>query len=229
MWGRDRPDALAGKALADMTDTAFVTHCLAGRAYRPAVMDQSVAEVGGFFRRQYLAQGAFNFDRVFKIVHKPHPVGQTDTVRIHNDSGFVKDIAEDEVCRFPADTGQGDKRLHRIRYLSAVLYQKRLGAEHDIPRLGSEKAAGVDVFLNFFNIGGGKGLKAGEAFKERGRDHIHPLIRALGGETDGEQQLIVLDIIQAALGQRVLFLESSNDFTNLFLSSHLMYPCSCLI
>ena len=99
--------------------------------------------------------------------------------------------------------------------------QQHLGAGHDVPRLRVVKAAGADVFLDFLHVGFRKGLQRRKALKKRRSYHIHPLVRTLGGQTHGKQQLVVLPPVERAVREGVGLLQTGDYFCDLFWRSHI--------
>ena len=98
---------------------------------------------------------------------------------------------------------------------------------HDVPGLGPEKAAGVDVALHLLHIRFGKALQGGEAGEEGGGDLVYPLVGALGGQAHGKEQLIILTVVQRAAGFRVFLQQQPDDLIYLFLGPH-GHPSFCL-
>ena len=159
----------------------------------------AMAEVGRVLRRKYLPQLHLNLDRILQVIHKPQPVRDTDAVRIDDrGAGHLEHIAENQICRFPADPGQRGQLLHSPRQLAAVFLEQNVCAGDDVPRLRAVESAGVDVSLDLLDVRGGEGLKRRELLIERRRDHVHARVGALGGKAHGEQKLVVLFIFERA-------------------------------
>ena len=55
------------------------------------------------------------------------------------------------------------------------------------------------------DISFGKGIQSGKPLEQGGGDHIDPLVGTLGGQTDRDQQLIVMLVFQRAHRIRIGF------------------------
>ena len=138
----------------------------------------------------------------------------------HHRTGDPVKVSQQQVRRFAPDPRQLQQLFHAVGYFPAVLVQQDNGALDNVPGLGAEKAAGMDQFLYFGDVGFGKGLQRRKAGEERGGNLIHPFIRTLGGEPDGEQQFIILPVIQGTDGFRIFRQQTPDDFIDLFLCAH---------
>ena len=79
-----------------------------------------------------------------------------------------------------------------------VLLQQHPGGKDNVPGLGPEKAAGVNVGFKVLRLRRGQSLQGRELGKE-GRGHlVDPLVGALGGETGGKEKFIILLVLQGA-------------------------------
>ena len=129
-------------------------------------------------------------------------------------------VPQDQVGRLPAHPGQLQQLLHGVRHPPSVVPQKHLGGQHDVLRLGPEKAGGVDVPLHLRDVRLRQRLQGRESGIE-GRCHlVHPLIGALSRQTHREQQLIVLSVIQRADPIRVELLQPIDNAPDLFYGFH---------
>ncbi len=165
----------------------------------PAMEHQPVAEVVGLLRREHPAQLHLHLHRVLGAVGEAQQAGDADAVGVrHHHAGHMEHIPQHQVGRLAAHSGQLQQLLHGAGDLSSVIPQQHLGGPHDVPGLGPEKASGVDVLFHLRHVGPGQVLQGGESGVQGGGDLVHPLVGALGRQTHGEQQLIVLFIIQGA-------------------------------
>ena len=141
-------------------------------------------------------------------------------MRVYDDgAGRVEYIAKDEVCRLASHAGQGEQLVHAVGHPAAVLCEQHLRAGHDVARLRVEETAGAYVALDLGDVGLGKGFEGRIALKERGRYHVHSLVRTLGGEADGKQQLVVLAPVQGAVSERIFSFKARDYLGGLFGSS----------
>ena len=115
------------------------------------MQNQPVAKIGGLVRWELLPERSLDFHWVFSG-DKADAVCETDAVGIHDNCRLVKNIAQDQVCRFPADARQLQELIHSIRNLAAVILQQHLGRKNNVPGLRVIKAAGMDNLLKFRDI-----------------------------------------------------------------------------
>ena len=142
----------------------------------------------------------------------------------HHNARDMKDVALNEIGRLPPYAGQAQQVLHLTGDLSVVFRKQHLGALHHVPALAPEKAAGVDVLPHLLRIRLGKGLEGWKTPVEGRRHLVHPLVRTLGGEPDGKEQLIVLLILQGAQGVRIALLQCVNDRPDCLFCFHRKHP-----
>ena len=79
-----------------------------------------------------------------------------------------------------------------------MLFQKLLGAGHQVSGFAVKEPAGVDVLADFLGVGLREALQRGEPLKQGGGHLVHPLVGALGGQAHGEQQFVILFVLQRA-------------------------------
>src|SRR5207249_2526116 len=87
------------------------------------------------------------------------------------------------------DARQLDERLEGLGHLAAVMLDERLRHAKQRARLGAEESGGADLLLEA--RGARPRQLAGRRVlaEERGRHHVHALVRALRGEDGGDEQL----------------------------------------
>ena len=135
----------------------------------------------------------------------------------------MEHVSQHQVGRLAAYPWQLQQLLHGAGDLPSVIPQQHLGCQHDVPGLGPEKAGGMDVLLHLSHIGPGQVLQGWEAGIQGGGDLVHPLVGALGRQTHGEQQLIVLFIVQGANPVGVERLQGVHNAPNRFICFHLIH------
>ena len=69
----------------------------------------------------------------------------------------------------------------------------------------------MDILPHLLLAGLGERSEGGKTGKKRRRNKVYPGVGALGGEPHGEEQLIVLFIVQRAESGRVQALQLGND------------------
>ena len=186
-----------------------------------------MAEGGGGLGRENFAKLPLDFFRLLQVIHQAKTVGDADAVGIHHGAaGDMEHIAEDQIGGLATDTGEGGKLFHGGRDLTVMLFQQDFGTRHNIPGFGMIEAAGMDILLHLGDVGGCKIFQGGIAGEESRGDLIDTLIRALGGETDGEEELVGFGIIEGAVGLRIFRKEEADDVVDLGLGSHSLPPIS---
>ncbi len=223
--GRGRLPARFGFGVfAPGGEGAVPAHGLSGGAHRPTVEHHPMAEVVGLLRRQDLAQLLLHLGRVLCAVGEAQPAGDADAVGVcHHHAGGAVHIPQNQVGRLAAHSGQAQQILHGVGHPAAVLAEQHLGAQHHVTAFRPEKAAGVDVLAHLVNVRLGKALQGGEPRVQGGGDLVHPLVGALGGQAHGEQQLIVLLILQGAEGIGVQLLQRVHNGPHVGFCRHLSH------
>ena len=95
MWNICDAHTLFYMLSADIIQTAFVAVRLRPcRTHSASVIDEAVAEVVAFFRRDDLPERHFDFFRIL-FVDETDTVTQADTVRVSDDRRLAKYIAHD--------------------------------------------------------------------------------------------------------------------------------------
>jgi hypothetical protein len=133
----------------------------------------------------------------------------------HHHARDVVHVAEDEVRGLAAYAGEGEQFVHGGGDPAAEVVHQLPGAEHDVPGLGVVKSAGVDVLLHVRDLRLRQGPERGIAGIERRGDLVDPLIRTLGGQPGGEQQLVILVVVQRTEIRRGRAPERLDDGNNI--------------
>ena len=183
-----------------------------------------MAEVVGLLRGNDLPQLQLHLQRVLAAVRQSQPSGDADAVGVADIAVLSVDIAQDQIGGLAPHTGQGEQVLHVVRDLSAEALHQHFRGANDVPGLGPPEAAGLDICTHLVRIGGGKGLQRGIAGKQRRRHQIDTRVGALRRQTHGEQQLIVLLIVQRTQRVRVHRLQRRDNGADLFLRLHATSP-----
>ena len=138
------------------------------------------------------------------LAGETQPAGETADMGVDDDAlGEVEGVAEDDIGGLPAHAGELVEMFHGPRNLAAVIFDQGGGAPADGFRLGAEEAGRAD---EAFELGGGnvgKMLGRGAALEKGGRDFVDPVIRALGGEDGGDEELEGILVVEFAMGVRV--------------------------
>ena len=107
---------------------------------------------------------------------------------IHNNTWSAEGIAEHDICRFSADTGQGDQFFHRLRYLSGKALGHGLSADDEVFRLVLEETRGANDLFKFKAMRRCQFCRPPISLKERRGNLIDSLVGALGREDRGHEQ-----------------------------------------
>ena len=170
-----------------------------------------MAEITRLLRREDGAQLLFHAQRVFAAVGEAEAARDADAVRVADVGGLVVDVAENEVRGLAPDAGETRQLLHRAGDPAAVLFKENFRALDEVFGLGIVKAAGLDGFADLFIAGVGERLERRELCVQRGGDHVHTRVGALGGEPHGEKQFIIFLVLQRAHGVGVELLQRLDD------------------
>ena len=185
-----------------------------------------MAEVRALLRGQDGPELVLALGRVLGAVGEAQLAADPDAVGVadHGARDAVE-VPQQEVGGLPAHAGELQQRLHGVRYFSAVVRQKHLAGQDDVPGLVLVEAAGVDHVLHLSHVGPGEALQGREALEERRGDQVHPLVGALGRQPHRDHQLVVLLAVQSAEGLGVVLLQGFNDPEGLFFLFHIGSSC----
>ena len=151
-------------------------------------------------RRDGLAELPLHLHRVLGPVGDAQPPGDADAVGVADIGGLAEHVPQNQIGGLSPHAGEGGEFLHGAGNLAAVPLHQLLGAGHDIPGLSVVEAAGVDVFARpRLGSASAKALQRREAgVTAPGVTMIDPRVGALGGQPHGEEQLVILLILQGA-------------------------------
>src|SRR4029077_5285653 len=132
-------------------------------------------------------------------------------VRVDRNGLLTERIAQDDVRRLEADSGQGHERRARPRYFAAVLVEERVRHRDDRAGLRAVEAGGADLFLEDGRARSSVVVRGPVLFEKGGRDLIHALVRALCGENGRDEQFEWIPEVEGDLGVGIGFLQRAND------------------
>ena len=112
--------------------------------------------------------------------------------------GTVHGHAAHDVGRLAPDPRQGDQILDGGRHLAGEALDQRLGHPQQAAGLGPEEPAGVDQLLDGSRLGTGQRHRGRIGGEHRRGDLVDGLVRALGGQDGGDQQLERVFVIELA-------------------------------
>ena len=140
-------------------------------------------------------------------------------MRIDDDSRRDSECrAEHHVRRLAADAWQGNQLVQRSRQFAAELRDQALSHADQIGRFGSEETGGLDELLDIRLLRGGEIGGRRILGKQRGRDHVDPLVGALRGKDRRREQLKRAVVVQSTDRRGVSLSQRVSDFEGLLLS-----------
>ena len=166
------------------------------------------------------------FEHVGRI-GQPQPVGDAEDVRIHGDGVRAERTAHHDVRRLAPHTGQGFQCVVVGGHLAAEADGQLPRHQHEVFGLVVKQAAGLDDRLDLRRFGLRQRRRVGIGGKERGRDHIHLDVRALGGEHHGDEQLKRIGEVQRGPRVGVQPRQLGKNQAVLFFSVHGDCPSMC--
>lgn len=91
--------------LANICQTAPIAMWLRpGRTDFPTVIDEPMAEITAFFRRNDFPELHLDLFRILCTVDESHPVRQTDAMRICHDRRLSEHVSHDQIRTLASDT-----------------------------------------------------------------------------------------------------------------------------
>ena len=155
-----------------------------------------MAEIVALLRRQDCPELLLHLLRLL-AVGKSQPSADADAVGVADHaSRHGVNVPQQQIGGLPPHAGQAQQLLHGAGHLAAVVFQKHLTGQNDVPGLVLVEAAGADVVFHIRNVRCRHGLQRGVGGKQSRGDKIHPGIRALGGKPHGDHQLVILLVVQ---------------------------------
>lgn len=197
-----------------------------GRRTRGGMIDQPVVRAAPLALRDVLHELMLGFEHVGRI-GQPQPVGDAEDVRIHGDGVRAERTAHHDVRRLAPHTGQGFQRVVVGGHLAAEADGQLPRHQHEVFGLVVKQAAGLDDRLDLRRFGFCQRRRVGIGGKERGRDHIHLDVRALGGEHHGDEQLKRIGEVQRGPRVGVQPRQLGKNQAVLFFSVHGDCPSMC--
>ena len=128
------------------------------------------------------------------------PVGDPEDMGIDGHGGFVEHDGGNDIGSLPSDSGQLLQLVHVGGHYALKLLHEHLGHADQVLGLVVGVGDAADVFIDHLWGAGCQDLRGREGLEEGGRDLIDPLVSALCGEDDRDQQLIGILVVQLRLG-----------------------------
>jgi len=131
-------------------------------------------------------------------VGEPDQAGEPPNVGVDRESGLAHGVAEHDVRGLAPDAGELQQALHRVGDFAVELFDDGFGRLNDMPRLRVVESAGENGLFELVTAAGGERGGVRPAFKQLPRDHVHALVRALGGKNRGDEELKRRRVLQKA-------------------------------
>lgn len=215
-------DRLTGQqaiAWAIIRQRAYFTARGAGGADFPSKQHQPVAKIVAFFRREDFAQLLFHLIRVFGAA-QPQTVGNPDTMSVGDYGGLAVYVPDYQVGGFAADTRQFCQHLDCVGDYAAVHPDNHFCHSFYVPCFCPVQTAGADKPFKLAQFRVREILYCRVALKQRGGNHVHPGVCALGGKPSRDKQLKWVAIFKRAFWVGVSFLQDFNYYSDSFSFFH---------
>ena len=139
-------------------------------------------------------------------------------MRVHNDAGLVKALAQNQVGGFTPHAWQTGQLFHSLGNHAPEAFDQMAAAGLDRAGFVAVEAGGPHDFFDFFRKRLGQGGRVGPALKKPGSHLVDAFVGALGRENGGDHQLERATMIQFDLGLRNADLQAFQDLTGSFLT-----------
>ncbi len=198
--------------IADGTQGTPLAPGTAGGTHIPAKLYDAVAEGTLLLRLDQRGQNFLYPGRILEgAVIKAQPPADADAVGVADHPRLSVYVTQQEIGDLPPYPGQSKQGFHVVRHQAVIHPHQDVAGRFDALRLGVVQAAGTDNGLDGGQIRLGHGFRRGEGGEQLPADQVHPGVGTLSGEPHGEQQLIVLFILQGAEGVGVEALQRFHD------------------
>ena len=142
--------------------------------------DEPMAGHGPKILRDYPHQLKFDFIRIF-LLGPSQTVSNSFYMRVHSDGLLSIRIAENDVGRFPAHSGESREVFQGARHPPLRLFYDLPAAGNYILGLVVIKTCWADLLFQNFYFGLSEVSSAEVLLEKTSGDLIHPFISALGG------------------------------------------------
>lgn len=194
-----------------MLEIAQVAFGLARVADFATVMNELVREADPAVLWKDFHQRLFDLLRSVAF-GETEAVGDAEDVCVDDDSfSLVEADAEDDIGGFACGAGDSDELCECLRNFAVEVFTDFLSRA--LNRLGfiAKEAGGFDELFKIGQRCVGHGLRSGEAFEERGRNHVDTHVCALRGEDGRNEQFPGRAMIERALDVGIGFIETFED------------------
>ena len=185
-----------------MLQSAFFASGALGMAHLSAVPYEPMMRGGPIFLGNRLHEPLLHFGgRLARS--QPQTVGNAEYVRIYRDRIAVEGNGVDHVRRLSAHARKRLQFLLRGGYFAAETLQNILRGGKNVLRLIPVKSAGKNLSFEFL-LRKGEHLFGRVVFFKKLRSHfIHPFVRALRRQNDGDEQFVGRTVQERGAGAEI--------------------------
>ena len=139
-------------------------------------------------------------ERIFTVFGiEAYPAAYAYAVRIRDDAGNSVNVSEQEVCDLPADSGQRQKFIYRVRQFPSEVVPEHSTCRFQRGCLGSVQAARFHGFFKFVYVRVGDGVRCRIFYEQIPADRVDSCVGALRGQPPHDEQLPGLMPLESAL------------------------------
>ena len=167
-----------------------------------SMVDKDVGKTPPPGFRQEFTDVLLNDIRIF-VFRQAQPERKPFDVRIYHYAWYIKDRAQNAVCRLSPYPGQFSQFLHGGRYFAAIEIHQAPAAPFDEFCLIPEKSGWMDILFQLRNRRINKRLWAFVFFEKRLGDPVDLFVRTLGRQDCGDKELKGRPVLERRLILRV--------------------------
>lgn len=172
--------------MAEHTGWTLRLFCLTGLS---AVVDEHVVKIQPILFGNKAHQISLDPVRIF-LLAQPQSQGKTPDMGVDSNAlCLIEGTGENDVSRLPGHTGKSDELFHAVRDIAVEIFHDLLADIDEASRFVPEKACWSDHLLQLFLVGSCQIIDSGIFPEKKGSDLVNLLVRALGGQNRGHQNL----------------------------------------
>ena len=171
-------------------------------------------------RRDLSFESKLGLQGCFRPVRESDAVRDPEYVGIDGHHLLLPDHGAHDIGRLASHAGQTLQLLQVARHFAAELLAEHAGHARQVFRLVVGIGDALDVGIDLLGSRGSHSLRCRESLEQGRRSHIDPLVRALGRQDHGHQQLIRRAVRKLALGDGHVLLEPRDHPRITLLQSH---------
>ena len=154
---------------------------------------------------------------------EPGPVADPEDVGVDREGFLAERGVEDDIGGLAPDAGKGLQLLAGSWDLAAMTVDERLAQGDDVLRLGVEKANRLDCVSKIVLAKIDHLLRRLDVLEEWTAGDVDADVRRLGGQYDGDQQLVGIGRFELGRRRRIRLGQPTEEFENL-VAGHAQFP-----